>query len=50
MSYILSFQDVNDIKSTLKDIIGNETVANNIALEILKSRGQVRIVSVFVIL
>lgn len=40
-SYILSFQDVNDIKATLKDIIGNEIVANEIATEILKSRGQV---------
>ena len=42
LSYILSFQDANDIKVTLKDIIGNESVANRIATEILKSRGQVR--------
>ena len=41
LSYILSFQDANDIKVTLKDIIGNESVANRIATEILKSRGQV---------
>ena len=42
-SYILSFQDANDIKASLKDIIGNESVANRIATEILKSRGQVGI-------
>ena len=40
-SYILSFNDANDIKASLKDIIGNESVANRIATEILKSRGQV---------
>ncbi|KAK8826822.1 hypothetical protein WA556_004410, partial [Blastocystis sp. ATCC 50177/Nand II] len=38
--YILSFNDANDIKASLKDIIGNESVANRIATEILKSRGQ----------
>lgn len=47
-SYVLSFQDVNDIKSVLKDIIGNETVANDISTEILKSRGQVRLYVVFI--
>ena len=40
-SYILSFNDANDIKASLKDIIGNESVANRIATEILKSRGHV---------
>ena len=42
-SYILSFQDVNDIKASLKDILGNESLANQIANDILKSRGQVRL-------
>ena len=42
-SYILSFQDGNDIKASLKDILGNESVANQIANDILKSRGQVRV-------
>lgn len=46
-SYILSFQDVNDIKASLKDILGNESLANQIANDILKSRGQVRFVLPF---